>query len=106
MFPQPPEEISMSGVTEDEALLLIKELLAWELSEYNYEGLKDFFFNTQGAYYFSNPTVVEDMLRYKKEYTDYPYRGEHGNVDFSVRELHTGYYRPIKAVDDKFLWKE
>ena len=46
---------------------VIAELIEWELSEYDYEGLKEFFFNTQLEYYSNNPDGLKDMLQYKKK---------------------------------------
>ena len=49
---------------------IIEDLVEWELSTYDYEGLKEFFFNTQQGYYHDNPDGLKDMLQYKKECTD------------------------------------
>ena len=54
-------------MTNDE---IIADLIEWELSEYNYEGLKEYFFNTKKETYKNWPQDLEDMLEYRKQYED------------------------------------
>ena len=52
-------------MTNDE---IIADLIEWELSEYNYEGLKEYFFNTKKETNKNWPQDLEDMLEYRKQY--------------------------------------
>jgi len=87
-------------ITENDIIPIIEDLLAWELSEYNYEGLKEFFFYTKKTYYFSNPTGLEDMLAYRKEYLD------SAPVDPEMEDGHKDHYRPTKEVLLWNIWLE
>ena len=49
---------------------LIENLIEWELKSYDYDGLKEYFFNTQRDYYLNYRPVLEDMLEYRKQYED------------------------------------
>ena len=49
---------------------LIESLIEWELGSYDYEGLKEYFFNTQRDYYLNYSPALEDMLEYKKSIED------------------------------------
>ena len=49
---------------------LIENLIEWELKSYDYEGLKEYFFNTQRDYYLNYRPALEDMLEYKKSIED------------------------------------
>ena len=49
---------------------LIENLIEWELKSYDYDGLKEYFFNTQRDYYLNYRPALEDMLEYKKSIED------------------------------------
>ena len=59
-------------MTNDEKIdgmdAIIEDLIEWELSEYDYEGLKEYFFNTKKEQYNDNPEDLEDMLKYREQY--------------------------------------
>ena len=49
---------------------LIENLIEWELKSYDYDGLKEYFLNTQRDYYLNYSPALEDMLEYKKSIED------------------------------------
>ena len=59
-------------MTSDEKIdgmdAIIEDLIEWELSEYDYEGLKEYFFNTKKEKYKNWPQDLEDMLEYREQY--------------------------------------
>ena len=61
-------------MTNDEKIdgldAIIEDLIEWELKSYDYEGLKEYFFNTQRDYYLNYRPALEDMLEYRKQYED------------------------------------
>ena len=61
-------------MTNDEKIdgmdAIIEDLIEWELSEYDYEGLKEYFFNIKKEQYNNWPQDLEDMLEYREAYKD------------------------------------
>ena len=61
-------------MTSDEKIAgmdaIIEDLIEWELSEYDYEGLKEYFFNTKKETYKNWPQDLEDMLEYREQYNN------------------------------------